>query len=58
MYGAQRVWGCMCLQEGVEWSLQEAKRQGLTAGSHFCDYLLFLDADQVTPHSLGLPAIL
>lgn len=40
-------------QEGVEFSLVEAKKRGMPAGSHFCDYLLFLDADQVSspPHT-------
>lgn len=32
----------------MDWSLQEAKRQGMPLGSHYCDYLLFLDADQVS----------
>lgn len=36
------------MQAGVEWSLEEAKRQGMPAGSHYCDYLLFMDADQVS----------
>jgi hypothetical protein len=31
----------------MDWSLQEAKRQGMPVGKHYCDYLLFLDADQV-----------
>lgn len=35
------------MQAGVEWSLEEAKRQGMPSGSHYCDYLLFMDADQV-----------
>lgn len=34
------------MQDGMEWSRQEAKRRGLQR-EHFCDYLLFLDADQV-----------
>jgi hypothetical protein len=49
---------CWCLllwlpdpQEGVEFSLVEAKKRGMPAGSHFCDYLLFLDADQVSSPS-------
>lgn len=37
------------LQAGIDFSLKEAKRQGMKKGSHFCDYLLFLDADQVRP---------
>jgi hypothetical protein len=32
----------------MHWSLQEAKRQGMPVGRHYCDYLLFLDADQVS----------
>lgn len=34
------------MQAGLEWSQQQAKEQGLQQ-QHFCDYLLFLDADQV-----------
>jgi hypothetical protein len=34
------------MQAGIEWSKTEARRQGLKR-EHFCDYLLFLDADQV-----------
>lgn len=34
------------MQAGLEWSEQEADKQGLQQ-EHFCDFLLFLDADQV-----------
>jgi hypothetical protein len=36
------------LQAAVKWSRAEAKKRKMAKGSHFCDYLLFLDADHVS----------
>jgi len=38
----------------VKWSLEEAKRQGMPEGHHYCEYIMFLDADQVMPPAAGL----
>jgi hypothetical protein len=37
-----------CRQVGVKFSLNQAKKRGMPPGSHFCDYFLFLDSDQVS----------
>jgi hypothetical protein len=31
----------------MKFSLEQAKKAGLPKGAHFCDYLWFMDADQV-----------